>query len=395
MSCKQPSIYRRYLPAFLLLAVSFSLQSLTVYNNISSWWETAKAGAVVLMTACLFSINRPVAWIQLCGSAAATVLTALPSTVQRMVSGSLSSGEAYRLTALILQAGCLFLCLLAVPLGKKLPRRWMAPLFVCALTFFARWLVCDLLYTRMFVTGGELQTLHPSVKPPSPWGELAGFAAACLLYGLFFLLRRLARGKGTRLYRRLSRAARPHLKECLTLFCVLFFLPFLFRHLSNTMLIFQLGITWFGMAALFSRNSFYGWAWWTVTLFRSICSAALSLQLAFSSDLYRMNGISAPLSLVLPLSYLLTPLLFRLVKRKLAAGLLAVFLCSLVYWFGQISTAFLYEYSDSSFFWTFSIYTLAAFAVAAVLFTLYQLILSLRERRRPADPLAQGEQPAP
>ena len=395
MSCKQPSIYRRYLPAFLLLAVSFSLQSLTVYNNISSWWETAKAGAVVLMTACLFSINRPVAWIQLCGSAAATVLAALPSTVQRMVSGSLSSGESYRLTALILQAGCLFLCLLAVPLGKKLPRPWMAPLFVCALTFFARWLVCDLLYTRMFVTGGELQTLHPSVKPPSPWGELAGFAAACLLYGLFFLLRRLARGKGTRLYRRLSRAARPHLKECLTLFCVLFFLPFLFRHLSNTMLIFQLGITWFGMAALFSRNSFYGWAWWTVTLFRSICSAALSLQLAFSSDLYRMNGISAPLSLVLPLSYLLTPLLFRLVKRKLAAGLLAVFLCSLVYWFGQISTAFLYEYSDSSFFWTFSIYTLAAFAVAAVLFTLYQLILSLRERRRPADPLAQGEQPAP
>lgn len=394
MSCKQPSIYRRYLPAFLLLAVSFSLQSLTVYN-ISSWWETAKAGAVVLMTACLFSINRPVAWIQLCGSAAATVLAALPSTVQRMVSGSLSSGESYRLTALILQAGCLFLCLLAVPLGKKLPRPWMAPLFVCALTFFARWLVCDLLYTRMFVTGGELQTLHPSVKPPSPWGELAGFAAACLLYGLFFLLRRLARGKGTRLYRRLSRAARPHLKECLTLFCVLFFLPFLFRHLSNTMLIFQLGITWFGMAALFSRNSFYGWAWWTVTLFRSICSAALSLQLAFSSDLYRMNGISAPLSLVLPLSYLLTPLLFRLVKRKLAAGLLAVFLCSLVYWFGQISTAFLYEYSDSSFFWTFSIYTLAAFAVAAVLFTLYQLILSLRERRRPADPLAQGEQPAP
>lgn len=395
MSCKQPSIYRRYLPAFLLLAVSFSLQSLTVYNNISSWWETAKAGAVVLMTACLFSINRPVAWIQLCGSAAATVLAALPSTVQRMVSGSLSSGEAYRLTALILQAGCLFLCLLAVPLGKKLPRPWMAPLFVCALTFFARWLVCDLLYTRMFVTGGELQTLHPSVKPPSPWGELAGFAAACLLYGLFFLLRRLARGKGTRLYHRLSRAARPHLKECLTLFCVLFFLPFLFRHLSNTMLIFQLGITWFGMAALFSRNSFYGWAWWTVTLFRSICSAALSLQLAFSSDLYRMNGISALLSLVLPLSYLLTPLLFRLVKRKLAAGLLAVFLCSLVYWFGQISTAFLYEYSDSSFFWTFSIYTLAAFAVAAVLFTLYQLILSLLERRRAADPLAQGEQPAP
>lgn len=407
MSCKQPSIYRRYLPAFLLLAVSFSLQSLTVYNNISSWWETAKAGAVVLMTACLFSINRPVAWIQLCGSAAATVLAALPSTVQRMVSGSLSSGESYRLTALILQAGCLFLCLLAVPLGKKLPRPWMAPLFVCALTFFARWLVCDLLYTRMFVTGGELQTLHPSVKPPSPWGELAGFAAACLLYGLFFLLRRLARGKGTRLYRRLSRAARPHLKECLTLFCVLFFLPFLLKTLALPYELSFIGyaIPVFGIAALFSRNSFYGWVQWAVLLFATLGTLIFNLINSSSFSIYETPwqiAVYLVASLLPTVALLLTPALFRLISSKAAGGILGIAGYFLVRFGSQALSIFVLTahsgYTDIGTQVVFSVTLLymSALVLAVVLYLLYQLLVSLLERRRAAaDPPAHQNPFAP
>ena len=173
---------------------------------------------------------------------------------------------------------------------------------------------------------------------------------------------------------------------------MLFFLPFLLKTLALPYELSFIGyaIPVFGIAALFSRNSFYGWVQWAVLLFATLGTLIFNLINSSSFSIYE-----TPWQIAV---YLVASLL----PTVAAGGILGIAGYFLVRFGSQALSIFVLTahsgYTDIGTQVVFSVTLLymSALVLAVVLYLLYQLLVSLLERRRAAaDPPAHQNPFAP